>query len=82
MACLFLICFCELDYTLSSFMECIEGENRQDTKAIIVRKGDRSCEPSSKDNQEDQYNFYRNISAAALCFIDADHAYNRDQERP
>ena len=54
MACLFLICFCELDYTLSSFMECIEGENRQDTKAIIVRKGDRSCEPSSKYDQEDQ----------------------------
>ena len=62
-------------------MERIEGENRQDTKAIIVHRGDRSCEPSSKYDQEDQYNFYRDIPAA-LYFIDAEHAYDRDQERP
>lgn len=63
-------------------MERIEGQNRQDAKAIIVNKGDRSCDPSPKYDQEDQYDFYRDIPAASLYFIDADHAYDRDQERP
>lgn len=63
-------------------MESIEGQNRQDSKAIIVNKGDRSYDPSQKDDQNDQYNFYRDIPAAYLYFINANHAYDRDQERP
>lgn len=63
-------------------MESIERQNRQDTKAIIVHKGDRSDDPSQKDDQNDQYNFYRDMLAADLYFINANHAYDRDQERP
>lgn len=63
-------------------MESIEGQNRQDAKAIIVNKGDGSYDPAQKYDQSDQYNFYRDIPVTSLCFINANHAYDRDQERP
>ena len=63
-------------------MESIESQNRQDSKAIIVNKGDRSYDPPKKDDQNNQDNFYRYISVASLYFINANHAYDRNQERP
>ena len=63
-------------------MESIEGQNRQDTKAIIVNKGDCSYDPAKKYDQNDQYNFYCYIPVTSLCFINANLAYDRNQERP
>lgn len=63
-------------------MESIESQNRQDSKAIIVNKGNGSDDPSQKYDQNDQYSFYHYIPVAYLYSINANHAYDRNQERP